>query len=781
MAFDYRFDGHQQLRGVFGGSPDSVPAYFAQQAGNRFFREDYNRTRPLIRNVVLEFENETERIWFEGANGQGATFYNSYPSYLTPYLVACLGGRTFTIRVDGKRAIVARLDDGGSRQFQHAWFAQGFQWLVIQDGIHPPLFWDGGTTIKRSDLAKNQMPIGSVMAFIHGRFVVASADGLNNIFVGDIAYGDGLTDPNNILNFDEQTYWAEGGSFNTPAFLGNVMGLYAMPFLDTGTGQNELVVGCTGGFTSLDLSLPRPQWLDTQLQKVALIGDGLVSSHGFAGLNGDMFFRSQSGINTYRNARIEYSQRWNQTPVSREVNYWIRDDRPDLWEFIPMVSFRNMVLTGCSPQVRPPNNLGFGYHRFCRGFTVFDADAMSTAGRDGDPVWHGMWSGIRPWAFVQGQIGAANRCFAFSYDRDGRNRLYEITLTQGNDVFGDGEERRIQSFYTTSMFGNVEEVTNAFQPKVMNSGMLEISQILGASTINVDYRPDGSPCWVPVDVMNPGCDCPTVPADCNLTAAPQWARKYLMAVSNVKCIPGSSQPANNFRHCQMRVSGFGSFTVDRLNIRFYLIPDGQIAECLGNNCKPIDCCPAADDYAYHIAPVGENNEVPFIPETPPTIYNATRTVRICCTNFPNVCVTAFGDATSVISQADADAKAQVNAQTNAEAALQCPECLPTTELDAFVSNGDVIDFNPYFVAGLYSSFTNRPIRIINVFTDELIASGSVTAAGTMVIDQVFNTDFDVSTGIYVDSGMGSARIMLQCGCNNGGIQTWPEVDPYYGM
>jgi hypothetical protein len=778
------FSGHQGLKGVFGGSPDEVIEGFAHQAINRFFREDENRARPSIQGIALVFANEEDRIWFQGANGQGATFYNPVPSYLTPRLVCSIGGRIFTIDVQGQTGIVARLFDGNSRQFTHAWFGQGFQWLVIQDGIHPPIFWDGTNAPRRSDLAKNEMPIGSVMAFIHGRFVVASSDGKNSIYVGDIAYGGNVTTPNDILNFTEQTYWAEGGSFDTPINVGNIMGLYAMPFLDTGTGQNELVVACTAGFTSLDLSRPRTEWIDIQVQKVALIGDGLVSSHAFAGLNGDMFYRSQKGINTYRNARIEYSQRWNQTPISREVNYWLRPDRRDYLEFVPMVTWQNMMLCGSSPQIAKPNNFAFGFHRYCRGMVVFDADSMSTAGRDGQPVWHGMWSGIRPWAFAVGYIGNQERAFAFSYDRDGRNRLYEFTLTNGNDVFAVSttlfQQRKIHSQYTTGMMGDVTDVTNAFAPKTFSGGVVEFSEVLNASEISIQFRPDGSPCWVQVDRAEPGCDCPTRPT-CpdTLTAFPQYGRKYFQSVDLNKCLPGTSANAATFHHCQVRVQMVGSMIIDRLNIRFNLKPDGQIAECLGNNCEPITCCPAVDDYAYHIAPEGVNNEVPVPPETPVQPFVSTRWARLCCPDFRNICVNAQGQAQSTISQADADTKAQAAANANAQALLVCPECNPFIEDDQIIEESDVVDYSAFFVSGLYPELVGRPFRLVNTFNNEVFWYGHVDATGTLVAEQIYSGEYDGATNILNYLGPGSARMLIECGCNPFGTDVWPEPPPYY--
>lgn len=778
----FAYDGFEELRGVWGGAPGTVPPYFAHQAINRFFREDRNRTRPSILNIELEFESTDERTFFEAGNGQGAFFYNSYPSFLSPRLACSIGGRIYTVEVQGRTGIVRRLFDGNARQFMHSWFAQGFEFLFVQDGINAPLIWDGTNVPYRSNLVANQIPTGSVMAFIHGRMVVASADGKNRIFVGDIAYGGDTTTTADIIGFTEQDYWAEGGSFDTPIFVGDIMGLYAMPYLDTGTGQNELVVGCTNGFTSLDLSGRRETWIDTQVQRVSLVGSGLVSSHGFCGLNGDMFYRSGDGIATYRNARVEYEQSWRQTPISREVNYWIKPDRLDLLEFIPMVSWQNMVLCGCSPLIEKPSNSCFGYHRFCRGFVVFDADNMSTAGRQGTPVWHGMWTGIRPWEMISGRIGNSQRCFAFSYDRDQKNRLYEITLLDGDDVF-EGTPRRIFSMFTSSELGIVQGKTTAFEPKKLNGGMLELSNVLAASTFTIDYRPDGSPCWIEVDQGSPGCNCPTWPSNqCSRVSWPVFSRKYLTAVDGKECVPGTEQPANVFYHAQMRMRMEGSMEVERFSIRMDLQPDAQIAKCLGNTCAPITCCPDEFDYTYHIAPSGKNTKVPTLTCEPPEVtYTSTRYWRAVCPSISGMSVIAQGQGTSTISQADADAKALTAAQLAAALLLEqqgCPACTPQIVAEVIVDGGTV-DFSSYFAPGQFPTSIGQPWRIVVVTNNATVVQGVVNNSGTLEISLVFSNydwSFNTTTKVFTDGGGGSIVLQLQIGCNSGGVIVWPDGD-----
>lgn len=771
------YSGHQALVGVFGGEADTVPEFYAQAAVNRFFRHDRNRTRPSIRSIKLTFESEADRLWFEGGNGQGAHFYVAYPNTAQPRLIASIAGKIFAITMlGGNNGRVSVIATGNNPKFMHAWFGQGFEWLAINDGIQEPIFWDGTNPSRRSDVTQEEMPPGSVLAFIHGRFIMATADGKNTIRVGEIVYANTNTNREDILKFPNVI-----PSFDIATNLGNVMGLQPMPFLDTGTATNELVALCQNGFTSFDFNRDEAQFLtDPPIQRISLVGEGCVSSHGFSTLNGDVFYRRSDGIGSYRNARVEYSQSWSQTPISRAVDHWLQPDRSDLLEFVPMVSWQNMVFCGTSPMISPPNNPCAGYHRYCRGFVVFDAQSMSTTSRDGVPVWHGMWTGIRPWAFIEGRINTAQRCFAFSYDRDGKNRLYEITLENGDDMFGN-EPRRVYSRYDTGSMGSVEGRTSLFGLKKFTGGVLEMNEILKESSFNVSYRPDGAPCWVPVTTGTVGCDCPTF--TCGVNSQPSFARKYFPSVSDSQCVPGTSQAGNAFHHCQVRVEMEGSMKIERMNIRFDVENDSQVAACSGVNCDPIDCCPDAGEYDYHIAPAGRNTEIPDIqcPENPPPLFVSTRYYTAYCPNDRTRSVIGTGQGVSDISQADADSKALEAAQIAAEEQLQCYACTPQT-LVQFTIDGGTEDLSAYFAAGLFEDSANQPWRIQDIIVNQTIATGIVDPTGTL--EWVSNNagythgSFDPVTNVYTDAGGGSTTIQLQIGCNNNGVQTWPDTPVY---
>lgn len=772
------YDRHESLSGVSGANPLLVPRNLAAGAINRRFRYDENRPRLPIQNLELRFASEEERIWFEGGNFQGAFFYNSYPSFLRSCLIASIAGRIFRIEISGKIGIVTTLFKGNDPVLTHAWFAQGFQWLVIQDGLNKPILWNGTDEPRRA--IDGEVPVGSVMAFIHGRLVVSSADGTNQIAVGDIVYGEDQTTTNDVIKFTETGYWAEGGAFGVPVFVGDINGMQPMPYLDTGTGQNELVILGTEGAVSLDLSRPRAQWLDTQLLRISLIGGGCVSTHSLCTLNGDLFYRSAEGIRSYRNARAEFTQSWKQSPISSDVRRWIDTDSPRLLQYNSQASWNNMLLSTCSPILEGPNNRYAGFHRYHRGFVVMDAQAESTTLRTGSPVWQGVWTGIRVTQFVEGRIDDSHRCFAFSYDRDGRNRLYEI-YKDGRDTFS-GTRRKLVSSYDTSAFGTIERTTSNFELKQVKGGELELKEINEAVEVTLAVKPDNSPCFFEHYNTTLNCDCPD--KGCIPFTQPAQARITFGGLE-AGCDPSTEVPISRAHHWQARVRMTGNVTVQGLAYRFEVDKNPVSCGTVGGQCTPIQCDSERDTFTYHIAPEGENNESPNIPrpsDLPPDTFSSIQSYTAkCAPPLEGIAVTESASATSTISQSDADVKAIVAAKEAAQSKLQCFGCLPTVAVQVEAPIG-YTSFAYLFVEGAYPEYAGRTFRLIDEHTLAIYASGSINAAGTFILSYSNETSGDVlfysGTNILENSSLAVAFVQVQISCTGPEGISWPTLPNY---
>jgi len=146
-----------------------------------------------------------------------------------------------------------------------------------------------------------------------------------------------------------------------------------------------------------------------------------------------------------------------------------------------------------------------------------------------------------------------------------------------------------------------------------------------------------------------------------------------------------------------------------------------------------------------------------------------------------VCVTAFGQGESFVSQQDADLKAQAAANKNAQESLVCPDQSTAILADFYIDGGDE-DLSAYFVDGVADGFTNQPWRLYDVITESYIASGHIDENGTMITDSTFaeytHGSFDPNTNIYTDNDSGWTRIQLQIGTNVFGNYSWPTVGAY---
>lgn len=768
-------DGQEIVSGVSGSNPVAIPRNYCASAINRWFRYDENAPRCPFRELKLTYIDDTDgnnKKLLEAGNVQGAEFYTSYPTFGTSYIVLSVAGTIFTVQIIGDNGYVRKLFTGNDPVFTHAWFGQAFQWMVIQDGSAKPILWDGVNPARRA--VDGEVPTGSIMEFIHGRLAVASADGTNQIAIGDIVYGNDVTTTTDVIKFTEIEYWAEGGAFGAPVYVGDLMGMKAMPYLDTGTGQNELVVIGTNGAISIDLSGPRLSWIDGRILRISLVGGGCVSSHSLATMNGELFFRSSEGVRAFKNARGEFQQSWKQTPISTDVRRWIADDSQELLQYNSQTSWNNLLLSTCQPRTAPPNNAFAGHHRFHLGFVVMDASPESNTLRDGAAVWQGVWTGIRPICFVTGRVKNNNRSFAISHDCDGRNRIYELRP----DDFGDtvkNEKVKIRSSYDTGSLGIIERVANNFTLKKLGGGSITLSDVRDETKVTIKQRPDGSPCFLEMDNFTVGCDCKV--GDCSESfTLPTYATKHF--ASKEQCVPGSTQLSNSLYSTQVRIELDGWAKVDRMRVKFSRQEDADAKDCDVQGCKPVQCC---DDEFYCIAE-GEGPPVPFI-EIPSDVgqFEATATMTVSCpVGTFGESVTKTATATSTVSYEDAYIRAQSAALVQATAALDCTTC-DTFTIYAFVSNNEDTDLSDFF-QGYPASMFGRPWRLIEIVTGIVYASGIVVASGELLVVYAIPpgvTYLDETTLVFVDGGVTDAYMALEMGCNQGGIETWPETPSYF--
>jgi hypothetical protein len=474
-------------------------------------------------------------------------------------------------------------------------------------------------TIYRLNPFKQQMPIGTIMAYAYGRVAVSDAN--NNIYVSDIIYGNGFTTTSNTQNFTEQTYWAEGGSFTPPASLGLITGMRVMPSLNINVrGQGELVVFCENGSFTLDLSQERTTWQTNNIQKVSLIGRGCRSPWSLCGVNNDVYFRSDDGWAFYNNAQVDFYQALSFKKISREVQPWVNYDTPWLRQFESAMYFDNRIIATVSPfTVSTGSPSTCGLHRPSRAMIVLDVERESAINPSSQlPTrWNGLWEGPQPTQLASAQINGVQRGFAFSFDADNVNRLYEL---QNSSVLATGVDDYsvqygsvpIKSYFITKRFDFTPNPgASKFVRKQLVGGEIWISNLKEEVTVACEFRPDSYFCFneflKPITVGLDKCNFDA--SNCTpVISQPRYEQIRLPSPNANNCEKFNDIPIERGTEFQIKVDIAGSCIVDRIRLAIVFndridLPQGYCPDTFYNNPEPVTCSCVADLDYYRIIPL----------------------------------------------------------------------------------------------------------------------------------------------------------------------------------
>jgi hypothetical protein len=474
-------------------------------------------------------------------------------------------------------------------------------------------------TVYRLNPVKQQMPIGTIMAYAYGRVAVSNA--ANNIYISDIIYGNGFTTTSNTQNFTEQTYWAEGGSFTPPANLGLITGMRIMPSLNINVrGQGELVVFCENGSFTLDLSQDRTTWQANNIQKVSLIGRGCRSPWSIAGVNNDVYFRCDDGWAFYNNAQVDFYQALSFRKISREVQPWVNYDTPWLRQFESAMFFDNRLIATVSPfTVSTADPSVCGLHRPSRAMIVLDVEQESRISPDASMPsrWNGLWEGPQPTQLATAQINGVQRGFAFSFDADKINRLYELQsssslLTGVDDYSVQYGSVKIGSYFITKRYDFTPNPgASKFVRKQLVGGEVWVSNLKEAITLGCEFRPDSYACFntlsYPITI---GLDeCTPITAACvPKVSQPRYQQLRFPTPSIEECEAYAQIPLQEGAEFQVKINITGSCIVDRLRLAVIFndsidLPQGYCPDTFYNDPEPVQCACQPDLDFYRIIPL----------------------------------------------------------------------------------------------------------------------------------------------------------------------------------
>jgi hypothetical protein len=352
------------------------------------------------------------------------------------------------------------------------WFCETDGSIVMQDGQAFPLIYDGAK-LRRAD--KDEVPVGSAMAYGNGRLSVVVNDG-NAVRLGDIRQ----TEHQSELKFTETYNLLGGGDF---AFGSKVRALSVLPVVDTGSGQGALIVGCDDAVYTLKTQITqRDLWSEVGFQTILLPTRGITGGSAVTAVNQDLYFRSSDGLRSVRTSTADYSAP-GLAPLSVEVRHRFDYDTPFLLQDASVALFDNRLLATHSPFIHGPRAL-------YQGLIAFNFDALSGRGQKTPPAFDGEWDGIVIAKLFTGVINGAERCFILGRDIDGTNGIWEL-LRENAVQSGDEPTQAIE---TRVLFGDSPGTL-----KNLRRCDVQFSDIKAGLAVRVYFRPDKYPYWVKWD------------------------------------------------------------------------------------------------------------------------------------------------------------------------------------------------------------------------------------------------------------------------------------------
>lgn len=485
--------------------PALLGAERASRAVNLRLEGQFWRTRSGVREIPFLVRDDVEAAAFEEwqrLNHQGAMFYNpsrgqsalSFGSDSSS-IMQCAAGRKFRIQLVGSGSqTFARLEEvtgtaASDDKLGLAWWAQAEKYAICADGENATWIFDSaagrlseGFEGAPDGEAEIPNPV-SAMVYAHGRLHVVRHG--REIVVGDQIHLQNLTTSQDVIRFTQMQQLDTAQVFAPPSAMGNILSLDVMAMKDTQHGHEGVFAQCEDGMFSVNTNVaPRSDWDKLALTRHALLRTAAAGPYAVDQVDGDLFFRSRYGIQSFRSASAESGALGNPyAPISEEVKTFMAGDREADLRYASVASWypQRRLLCTVYPVLRHR-------HRWHRGFIVANFNPRGST-VTGERAWEGLWTlpprlgGVVQ--FVEGVFVGRERLFAITWNPvDRKMRLCEVDPELEEDRLADGTRVRISSQLQT----RAVDAETIFRNKKYSDGRLYLKDCRGKIDVGVWFR-----------------------------------------------------------------------------------------------------------------------------------------------------------------------------------------------------------------------------------------------------------------------------------------------------
>lgn len=415
-----------------------------------------------------------------------------------------------------------------------------------------------------------ELPAAGPMAYWMGRVWYAFG---RSFTAGDIVRGPSGTagapyfKRDSILKVTENQVAANGDGFQLSSTAGNITSVFETQELNTQTGEGKLYVGTRQVIYRFNVPVTRDDWTAAgdgtggtfiPFQTVAVLNYGPTSNRCIVQANSDVFYQTlEPAIRSIQTSTIRNVPDWGNTGISNNVRRALVLNDRNLMQAATGIQFLNRFYQSCLPFETP---VGIAH----KGIVVLDFELITTLEEKLPPAWEGLLEGLHWLDLLEADFGGLSKAFGFIVSQiNGEIELWEMTQADKRD---DGDKRIPMMIETPSFtFGN------PFSLKELESLEIWYDKIFGSLEVEIFYRPDQHPCWIPWAAFK-DCAARDCTEDIEATAGcsgtypnAQYCEQYRSTKSLPKpqsiCLQQSGRPANQAFQFQVKILSRGSWRI----------------------------------------------------------------------------------------------------------------------------------------------------------------------------------------------------------------------------
>lgn len=471
------------------------------------------------------------------------------------HLIVVISGIIFLINPDTLIVQILELEDRlNSRAPRLNWSIAG-QFFVIFDFPNYPVILDG-YSIRRADPAKYEVPVSRIGTFNQSRLFIANAGNeyTGGDPIGSAAASDAPVTFEEILTATD--YYGQVFRLPTNDNDDTITAMGHLDVTDTSTGIGPMIIGTNKAVYTVGTNQPRSQWEASQFTAITVSSAGIVGQRALTNVNADAIFMSYDGHIRALTMASNEKTTWAKMPISFEVGNWLKFADRSLLKYAAVEYFNNKVFITANPYRVAATDLTTGDsisdYAF-GGLVVLEMDSITQFGAAGNPMWAGLWTGIRPMDLTV----VNERCFVIAKDSGSINSLYEIDPALSYDT-ADSKIRQVRSY----LYSRTHNWDNSFLDKELQSIDINLENMKGDILLNVEYKANHASeysKWATMTYSAPWNTC-SFPIDCINGYAPHNLKGInLGSVTDNGCHPVTYEQFSSCRKLQLKLTIEGMF------------------------------------------------------------------------------------------------------------------------------------------------------------------------------------------------------------------------------